>query len=412
MPPAAPTAPAERSAALDALRGFALLGIIFIHTNAFASPTGPPGLGFTGLPLDLAVQVAVIALVESKFFCLFSLLFGVGFAVQLGRAKNRGEDFAGRYLRRLGALAAFGVLHIVFVWEGDILLVYAAVGSLLLVFDRAADRWLVRWAVILLAPPLLAWAGLFVLTVAGRFEPELAAELAKLDAGLLREVAGAAAKPGPEGYWETVPERLGDYLVVGAIYATRVPTVLAMFLLGLWAGRRGVVADPAAHRHLLRDIERFGLGAGLVLSAAITAVYFGAPPITGLAALFFNQSLGGPVLALGYAAAFLLLVVRLGPRPFAPFAAVGRMGLTNYVTHSSLLTILFTRPWLNLHGGVRPAWHPLIALSLFAALALASALWLRAFQYGPLEYLWRAATYRRWPAIRRPAPEVMAATEA
>ena len=409
MTTAAPTAPAERSAALDALRGFALLGIICIHTNAFASPTGPPGIGFTGPPLDYAVQVAVIALVESKFFCLFSLLFGVGFAVQLGRARVRGERFLGRYLRRLGALALFGVAHVVFVWEGDILLVYALLGWLLLPFDRASDRWLLRWVAILLGVPLLLYALFFAATVLGRYDPEFAAELARGDAGLDGAFAAIAAA-GPATYWDALPKRVEDYLGSLILLATRAPTILSMFLLGLWAGRRGVMADPAAHRRLLRSVERFGLGAGLVMAAAISAVFFSAPTLTALAAVFFNQAIAGPVLALGYAAAFLLLVVRFGPRPFAPFAAVGRMGLTNYVTHSSVLTVIFTKPWLGYTGGVRPAWHPLIALSLFAALALGSTLWLRAFQYGPLEYLWRAATYRKWPALRRPAPEVMATT--
>ena len=400
MPPAAPTSPGERSAALDALRGFALLGIVFIHTNAFALPTGPPGIGFAGPPIDYAVEVAVIALVESKFFCLFSLLFGAGFAVQLGRAEARGERFLGRYLRRLGALALFGVLHVVFVWEGDILLVYALVGWLLLPFNRAADRWLVRWAAILLAVPLVFYTLFLALTVAGRYDPDIAAELAKGDAGLDKAFGELNAAPAAT-YLEALPRRLGDYLGSLALLATRVPTILAMFLLGLWAGRRGVVADPAAHRRLLRAVERVGLGVGMVLVAAISAVFFAGPTLTALAAVFFNQAIAGPVLSLGYAAAFLLLAVRFGPRPLAPFAAVGRMGLTNYVAHSAILTVIFTKPWLGFTGGVRPVWHPLIALCVFAALAAASALWLRLFYYGPLEYLWRAATYWKWPGMRR-----------
>lgn len=403
-----PPGPArERYLVLDGLRGVALFGILLVNAVAFALPGGPPGLGYAGPVPDRLALAAVILFVESKFFCLFSFLFGVGFAVQLREADRRGAPFLPRYGRRLAVLAAFGLAHIALLWEGDILLAYALVGTVLLAFRRVSDRGLVTWAAALLGVPLVLYSGVFLLTVGARFVPGLGDQIRAADTELLA-VLGASAERGAgaeRSYWETVPDRVAAYAGTGLLLLTRVPTVLAMFLLGLWAGRVGLCARPGAHVARLRWGLRWGLGAGLVLSTLVTAVYFLAPPVTALAGLFFNQALAGPVLGLGYAAG-LALALRADPAWARPLAATGRMALTNYLLQSVILAVLFWPQGFGLAGRVRP----LAVLALVGAVYLGqvalSAVWLRRFELGPLEWVWRWLTYLRRPALvrRSPAP--------
>jgi uncharacterized protein len=395
-----PTSDSGRVVVLDILRGFALFGILLINITAFASSGGPPGLAFAGPLLDRLLLAAVILLVESKFFCLFSFLFGVGFALQLQRAERRGDRFGARFGRRLLALAAFGAAHIALLWEGDILLVYALVGLLLLPFRSVSDRGLLRWAVALLGVPLILYTAGFLTTIVGRFTPVLNAPLQKGDAQLTALVARSpeAVESGAT-YWQTIPERLRGYAGTSVLLLTRIPTVLALFLLGLGAGRRGVFARPQDHLALLRGVRRWGFGLGVVLSGLVTAVYFTAPPVTALAGLFFNQALAGPLLGLGYAAALSLIVFRSGPGWFRPMAAVGRMALTNYLLQSAICAVLFWPRGLGLAGVLRPVAQLGIATVIYLGEVLLSAVWLQFFHFGPLEWLWRAFTYLRWPRL-------------
>jgi uncharacterized protein len=397
-----PTPDSDRAVVLDILRGFALFGILLINITAFAFPGGPPGLAIVGTTLDRLFLAAIILLVESKFFSLFSFLFGVGFAVQLQRAERGGDRFAFRYGRRLLALAVFGVAHIVFLWDGDILLDYALVGLLLLLFRNVSDRGLLRWAAGLLGVPLVLYTLGFLTTVVGRFIPGLAGPLREGDAQLA--ALGVQAEPATgiaATYWETIPSRLSEYAGTSVLLLSRVPTVLAMFLLGLWAGRRGVMVRPQDNLPLLRGVRRWGLGAGLLLSLLVTGVYFTAPPVTALAGLFFNQALAGPLLGLGYAATVGLFVLRAGPGWFHPLAVVGRMALTNYLLQSAICAVLFWPMGFGLVGTVRPVALAGIAALIFLCQMLLSAVWLRYFRYGPLEWLWRAFTYLRWPRLRK-----------
>lgn len=405
--PSEPSPPArepERAVMLDILRGTALAGILVINITTVADPGGMFGLGRTGPLADLLVWAGLILLVESKFFTLFSFLFGMGFAIQLQRARRRGDRHWVRFLRRLFALGLFGVAHIVLLWAGDILLCYALVGLLLLAFQFASDRWLIRWSVVLLTLPLLAIAAVFLLTVVARFFPEGDAKLREADAELLQDIAKAApeAQANPT-YGEMIEQRLDEYKFVAVLLATRVSTVLAMFLLGMWAGRREVLARPDDHLPLSRWVRRWGLGVGLVLSALVTAQYFLAPPITALTGLFFNQTLVGPILAMGYAAAFVLFVRRVGESRFAPVAAVGRMALTNYLGQSLLCAIVFWKLGFGLVGTVSPLGQVGIAALIYLVQMALSVVWLRYFQYGPMEWLWRAFTYLRFPPFLRTA---------
>lgn len=376
-----PVAVSERVAVLDALRGVALFGILLINITAFKAPGGPAVLGFDGGFLDQAVVWALILFVESKFFTLFSFLFGLGFGVQLLRASARGAPFVPRFVRRLLVLALFGGLHIVLLWEGDILLLYALVGGLLLLFRNVPTRTLLRWSLWLLLVPLgLYTLGFGALEVA-RALPGSAAALREADAAFLAAVAEERVVAAPlyanGSYTEILAARLRSYGATSFLLLSRVPSVLAMFLLGFYIVKWGVLESLDAHLPLVRRARRWGLGLGLLTGLSVTLAWATLPPISSLVVLFFNQALAGPLLAVGYAAA-----------------------LTNYIGQSLVCTTLFNGYGFGLAGEVTPSAAMAIAVVVYVVQTLLSVWWLRRFRFGPLEWVWRSLTYGRVQPLR------------
>jgi uncharacterized protein len=409
-PAASPAvAPEERIDVLDALRGFALAGILAVNVLAFGRVAGAPPDFFTALaPADRVVQVLIVLLVESKFFTLFSFLFGLGVALQVTRARARRASVVPRLVRRLTALLAFGVAHVVLLWEGDILVLYAVLGGVLLLMRNVSDRMLLRWAVALLAVPavltVVALAGLAV----ARGLPGAAEALAQADTAVPevfaadREAALRVLRDG--GYPELVEYRLGAYPVTAALLTTRAPVVLAMFLLGLYAGRSGIAARVGDHGELLRRVAVRWLPIGLVVQVAVVVGTQVAPPATALPLLFLNQFLTGPVLALGYAAVFVLAArTRVGARALGWLRWPGRTALSCYLGASAAMAAVFWGIGWGFAGGVGAPAALGVAAAIVVAQALLARAWLTAFRYGPLEWLWRCATHWQRVPLRRSA---------
>lgn len=400
-----PVAAKERIDSVDILRGFALFGILLINITAFKSPGAPPGLGVQSDWLNETVLFTIVAFIESKFFTLFSFLFGLGFSIQFVRAQEKGANFVRRFKRRLLALLAFGVLHIVFLWDGDILLLYSITGFILLTFRNKTPRNLRRWAVGLLVT-MTSIVGLLVgaLQIAS-YLPSTRATLESLTKEVAQEFAKTRAELTQEyangSYSELLRDRVSGYATTLPLLITRIPTVLAMFLLGLYVGRRDILRRVGEHLPLLRKVRRWGLGIGVPLSLLIATAYTTLPIFSGLSLLFFNQTLAGPLLSMGYAASLVLLLQRESwQRLLSPLARSGRMALTNYLSQSLVCALLFNGYGLGLAGKVTPVAAMLIAVVIYALQMLFSGLWLRYFRFGPLEWLWRCLTYGQWQPIR------------
>ncbi|MEW6252954.1 MAG: hypothetical protein AB1716_20135, partial [Planctomycetota bacterium] len=194
--PLRPVEAGERIVAVDALRGFALLGILLVNMGFFSAPFHDILLEGSRWPAwpDRAAEFAVRALAEGKFYVLFSLLFGVGMALQMQRAATRGGGFSGYYVRRLAVLFVLGAAHALLLWYGDILTNYALVGLLLLLFRRRKDGTVLTWAAFIYALPLLLFAVMVGLLELGRHfsgAGQIDAEFAE-QAAQYREAAGAA----------------------------------------------------------------------------------------------------------------------------------------------------------------------------------------------------------------------------
>lgn len=399
---------------VDVLRGFALMGILLINAAAIASVRGVPPSFVRGPAGDVIAQSLIVGFVESKFFTLFSFLFGLGFALQIVGARRRGQPFVPRFGRRMAALLGFGALHVALLWEGDILVIYAVTGTILLLFRNRSDRALLRWAGGLLAVPVvLVTIGVAVVLI-GRHTQPLAGRLATADVTFAQDLADSRTATITHlltsSYAELIPQRLADYTVTAPLLLSRVPTVLAMFLLGLYVGRRGIIADAGEHVPLLRRVRRWGFLLGLPASLGIVLVINTQPPVTGIAVLLYDQYLTGPLLSLAYAATIVLVLQRApGRRLLGWLAQPGRMALTNYLTQSAVMTSLCYGYGFGLAG--RLSWPQIVAISVvvYIGQTVFSAWWLRRFVNGPLEWVWRVVTAWQRQPLLRPRPPTRAA---
>lgn len=402
----------ERIHTLDMLRGFALFGILLVNMAFFKSSFYALTIGgtWTSLP-DQIATTAIRFFAEGKFFTIFSFLFGLGFAVQLERAEARGARVVPSYLRRLFALLLIGIAHVVLLWYGDILTTYALLGFVLLLFRKRRPRTLLVWSVILMALPFLftaAIAGLVALLMSSpAFATVMNEQTSDSNAWFAQLAAQAATVYANGSFGAIVVQRLQDYAFAAFGLIFYFPMVLAMFLLGLYAGKRRIFHNITAHRDLLRRMLVWGLGIGLVSNAVYVLTYDARYAWTDLASTLLataTATIGAVSLCFAYISGLALLSERQGWRErLSPLAAVGRMALTNYLLQSLVCTTIFYSYGLGLFGQVGPALGVLLAVVIFALQIPLSVWWLRHFQYGPMEWLWRTLTYLRPPALRRVA---------
>jgi uncharacterized protein len=381
---------------LDVVRGVAVFGILVVNVYAFS------GYGFiseaqkAALPnsrFDELLDFLVGFLVEGKFYCLFSFLFGVGFSVFIQRASAKvGVDAVRLFKRRLTGLLLIGLAHSILLWFGDILATYAVLGFALIPFVRRDDRTVLRWATIMLLAPIPLY--LLLMGAARLAPPQPPAKIGELPPVLATAIAGIAHGGYADLVRGNVAFTIGN--AIRRLILMFFPRVLGMFLLGFYAGRRGIFADLDAHAPLLRRVCAIGFAVGLPLSAAATELSAdvpGPPDLRGVVETIL-QSISSPALALAYAAG-LCLLFRRAPGPMRALAPAGRMALTNYLAQSVAGVLIFYGVGLRLFGGVSLTTAVAGCVVFFGLQMIASRLWLSIALFGPAEWLWRAFTYRR-----------------
>jgi uncharacterized protein len=389
----------QRIELLDVLRGFALLGVLLANMFAYSGWVFLDPEKAATLPaasFDAKLYQTMVALIEAKFYSLFSLLFGLGFAVMLERFEKRSANPAPLFLRRYTALFLIGLVHAAFIFHGDILMLYGLLGFALLVFKRQSVRALVIWAIsMLLLPIILYGIGLALLPRGGGSSPPSPAILSAFDAFKSADYARIVT---------------GNIALNGANWLRRLilmfyPRVFAMFLLGFALGKMGVFREPARHDRLLRAFAISGVLIGLPSSIlfAVLERHESLLPLTsnGFIRTLF-ESIGTPLLSLGYVAWITFLCQsRRWQRTLLWLAPVGRTALSNYLLQGIFCMFLFYGIGGGLFMRVSLTTSVLIALGFFAVEAVASRLWLGRFSYGPLEWVWRQMTYWKRVPLRR-----------
>ena len=387
----------DRVQVLDSTRGFALLGIVIINAMSILAVKGSTPAFTVDIPKpDRFLQDVILFFIESKFFTLFSLLFGIGFAIQIQSAERQGRNFLPRISRRMMCLLLFGLLHILLLWDGDILVIYAITGTCLIFFRNTSPRVLRRWIVGLLAVPASIVMGIFTFTLLARLTQSGADSMAAADQSLATSFADTSATENllTSGFVQGISDRIQTYLELSPLLLSRIPTVLAMFLIGLYLGKTNYYRELATHVDQLRKVRFYGLTIGFFLMALIVTATKCLPASSALVAIIEDQYLAGPILSLGFAAAFALAFLAHSElKAFGYFAHVGQMALTNYILQSLVLTFIAYGWGLALALQLNGFQVMGIVGVLYSGQVILSKFWLRRFRYGPLEWIWRNFTY-------------------
>ena len=389
----------ERVELLDVLRGFAVFGILLVNVLFYSAPLAFAHGGQWDSAADRLARGAVVFLAEGKFYALFSFLFGMGLALQAERARSRGSRFVPLYLRRLAVLLLIGLIHAYLVWWGDILHIYALIGGWLLFFLKRTPKTILIWAVVCVLVPVLTLSLMGVASMSRRAEPAAA----RADAAAVQQRAGdaqsaEAVRVYTKGsYVEMTRQRARELQQEYSRIGLYVPQFFALFLLGLYAGRRGIFRDVEAHLPLIRRVMWVGLCVGgfgsLLYALRVELATRGVPVPLGFLLGAFNFVIA-PALGFGYAAALTLLYRRQVWRArLSPLAAVGRMALSNYLFQTLVGTTIFYGYGLGLYGRVGPAVCLAIAGGIYLVQIPLSVWWLGRFRFGPAEWAWRSLTY-------------------
>ena len=399
-----PVKTSERFIILDALRGFALLGICMANFPEFSLYTFLSPEAAASMPTavqDKITRYLLYIFVDGKFYTLFSLLFGLGFSIIIRNAERKGVNGFRIFYRRMGMLMLFGLLHLMFIWSGDILLLYALLGMLLPFFRQVPDKKLLGWALFFLILPIGV---------------DLVCEITRTNLALpfIRLQETYCAEYGINGtnfaYWLHDAEDYGtvfQFLVQGAcvrmqefIIGNRYFKVLGLFLVGFYIGRNRIYADLEGRKTLLVKVCRLGLIIGLPCSLLYAWSSMGGHPLSDtLHSLFYFISVYP--LGFAYAAGLCLLYLRVKSLSIWKWlAALGRMALTNYIGQSVIGMFLFYGIGLGWGSTIGLLQTEVIVLAVFLFQMLFSRLWLSGFKFGPLEWIWRMLTYGKWLAIR------------
>ena len=385
---------------IDGIRGFALLGILMMNIMSFAGPdlddsfTSTRSEIYTGFWNELSLFF-INTFVTTNFYTMFSFLFGLGFYIFLSRAEKKTQSTAALFLRRIALLLVFGLLHGILLWYGDILWTYAVTGLFLLLFYKFKPK-----VNLIIAVGLLSLSTIIVLLSSiGTYMMNMAAVNTGMES---------------EGYifslnmTETILNgSYGDVVgmnaiilglsAAGAIFV--IPNVLAMFLLGLYAGQKGYFNNLREHTGLLRKVAVIGIGVGLpvkIFTGYLTTYEGDDNVFVQLAQL--SSTIGGPLMSLGYVAALALILLKL-PKLVRLLQPVGQMALTNYIGQTVIMLVIFYV--FGLFNSIDAVWFIPIAIGVFILQLILSHFWMKYFSYGPLEWIWRNFTYLKMMPFRK-----------
>lgn len=413
----APVDASERAAVLDVIRGFALSGVFLSNVYIWMSgmvlmPRDQVKSALSGTltkVLDIVYQI----LVAGKFMTMFTFLFGLGLSIQFSRAAARNDSAVKRYFRRCLALLLLGVLHLTFLWYGDITHQYALIGLFVLLFRNRSTKTLVISGLVLtlVAVPVGMWIQFAVPKLLA--SPE--ASKAAMDARRATEEAfGQQALAVFQGhsYVAIVRTNLAMYwqhFVSPIVMAYNVST-LGNFLLGLAVGRLGWFQDIPANRKAFKRLFGWSL-LTVVVSIALVAVarYLAGSPerMRDSVALSFVLPVIRNVWTLALALVYMSAIALLYQRHFfrlvlSIYAPVGRMAVTNYFGQSAIGLFVFCGIGLGHIGDLRPRWLIVMPFVMFTMQMIFSWLWLRHFQFGPVEWISRSLTYGKLQSMRAP----------
>ncbi|WP_371195279.1 DUF418 domain-containing protein [Glaciecola sp. SC05] len=404
---AAPISTSTRYDILDALRGFALFGIFYANVQFFSGWLFVDSEAKTSIAGANIYDAFLLMIIDGRFYTIFSFLFGLGFALQLSRLQTKVAAKANLlYLRRLSILLLISLIHMCLFWIGDILLLYALLGFVLFFMRKCNDRSLLVIAAILFVVPIPGYYLFWKLGI----DPSLG--LYQVSSYLVNgsdNISGFFA-----GFYETVHTtsivryfELNLEIAIGRLgyyFDTwRIPKVLGIMLIGMWAGRQLIAGKLLENTVLLKKTILFGL----ILGLPLTVIYanlsglnsFQAHSADGFLSVIAYMLAVFP-LAFAYIAIFTLLW-RKYPSILSVFTAPGRMALSNYLLQTFLGISIFYGIGFGIHLQGAPWSLVVVTILVFTLQVVLSNMWLKVFMYGPSEWIWRMLTYGKRLPIKR-----------
>lgn len=404
----------SRYITLDAMRGFAVMGILAMNIVGFAMPEWayitPAAYGGETFA-DRIAWLFSFVFIDGKMRGLFSLLFGASMMLIIERAVAKGENAARVHYLRMIWLALFGLVHFFFIWFGDILFLYAVVGMLAFYFrDWPAER-LVKWALIFFAGGIAIWAlqfGGLQLVQFFATRPGASAEFVKQYSEISAspefsyDIAGQLALHR-SGYWLIVMDKLADWgAPLGTIFMS-IGETLPLMLIGMAMYKSGFITgdwNETDYRSWAWRMVPLGLLLMCLLAMWMMAVQF--DKITAIAVFFLWGAIPRLMLTIGYAALLILFIKRCQRQGWlSRVAATGRAAFSNYLGTSIVMTTIFYGYGIGLFGEISRSALWLFVVGAWVIMLLWSKPWLVRFHYGPLEWLWRSLARGKVQAFRR-----------
>ena len=408
--------PQQRIAALDIVRGVAVMGILSVNIVHFAmieaayfSPAAYGGAAGE----NLLVWAANMLLVDGKMRSLFSMLFGASMLLVIDRAEAKDEGAWHVHARRMVVLLGFGLLHFLAVWTGDILHLYAVAGLILFAFRNSSTRILLGWGAAL---TLASMALMVAIAVTFHFQQQAAAAPGATAAAIRQWQANAGSflpdtaaiardKALHLSPWaDLTAHRFGKLAELPFNLCFMLPETLGLMLIGMAAFRSGFLTggwSRAAYARFATWSIALGMAGHSALVAADVASNFSLPIL--FAGFFGVMSPFRIVQALGYAAVIILLASP-GGWLTERVAAVGRTAFSNYLGTSLVATAIFYGWGFDLYAALSRAEAWLFAPMIWLLMLLWSKPWLDRFRYGPFEWLWRSLSRGQLQPMRRAVP--------
>ncbi|SDZ75305.1 uncharacterized protein SAMN05216331_10248 [Porphyromonadaceae bacterium KH3R12] len=408
-------APSQRMTVIDALRGFALLGVILMHMlDHFGYTTGNVSDTAFSTRWDGIVQWFTNTMIRGKFISIFSFLFGLSFYIQMDRASKKGIDFRKRFLWRMLLLFLIGLVGTGFAYV-DILTIYAVFG-VVLVFLFPLKNWILMVLVCLLLTGVPNW---FIVGFDNiRFDNVIIEQPSVTVPGDIAERPAGNNSPESSTFFQSAKENLTvktlDKLKFQFMYSNTGYMILALFIMGFIVGRlRFFEYVHTRKKKNVRLFFFFLLGSFVILmtiklmpdvpsNLLRSGIEGGKIPINTLLILALSTistvTLSG-TLAMGFITLYQVAGIRKYLNLLTPY---GRMGLTNYEMQNITGAILFSAwGFGSVFGNMGATVLFVLGLVIYTLQVIISRYWIKRFIYGPLEWLWRSGTYLKWQPFKR-----------
>ena len=378
---------------LDIFRGVAVFGIFVVNIEIM-NCTFFNQASFSAQWTSSLDQAAVRILqlfFYSKFFPIFSFLFGVGIAMQALKGLENNKYPVSFFIRRMSFLFFLGIFHVLFLWSGDVLHLYAILGLLTLILLKVPSKLLLLGSVLLLLFPFYDQMAELIFN-AINFRPEIF-----LEGYSAQEITGIIRKGT---YFEGIKLRGLEYASnVPVLYVFLAPVAFSMFLLGIYFGKQKLVYSIDS---FIDKIKKPAISIAVITNLYRLIFLFVLPDLDiysneSIRPLFFKLMFLSDISMGLFYLWFIGWIVR---NPYwenflNPVRYVGRMALTNYIMHSFIGLLLFSSVGFQLYETLSPSATLLTAIAVFSFQLIFSKIWLSYFNYGPLEWAWRCFSYQK-----------------